>query len=643
MRSHICWNASTVAWLSRLPLHSLAKSSSESPASSRSMVLQRLIALMMALLLLPLAQVEVLAQQAPWQGSPQYGSYPQNQYPQNQYPQSQPAPNSPYGSQYAPSPQQGYGQPNYAQPAYTQPAPQQPYGQPYSQPPNAGQSYANVGPGADQPMYGQQPPAAQAFSAEQLEQMLAPIALYPDALMAQVLAAATYPAQVSIADQWLRAQGNASADQIVAGADAQNWDPSVKALTAFPQVLAQMDQDLAWTTDLGNAYYNQPQDVLQTVQVMRQRAQDAGTLQNSPQEAVTYDQGNIELAPPNPQEVYVPNYNPWNVYGAPVQPYPGFSLLDTLGSFLGSSPLQFGLGIAMQAFMHTGFGWFSWGLDWLGSSILFNHSNYYSRSTSVAHWGSSRGGGAWAGGGRNSEGYNRGQYNQPRGSYGRTGNESYGYNGAGRQEDGRGYARQPESYSGNRGYSGNGFAERSGSGYAARPVYGNSYGNGYGNYERPAFQNYAYNRPQPVMPARPQQAYPQRPSAPQSFERPAYRSGFYGETGQNYGNRPGSVNSSPQQNWRSPATAPRNDFASRGDFNQRAFSAPRSAPMARSFQSYSAKPEKSGGFHLFGGGHSSGNSYGHSFGGGKAPKSFGGGSHGGGGHSSSHGSSGHHH
>ena len=140
----------------------------------------------------------------------------------------------------------------------------------------------------------------------------------------------------------------------------------MKALTAFPQVLAQMDHDLAWTTDLGNAYYNQPQDVLQTVQVLRQRAQDAGTLQNTPQESVNYDQGNIELAPANPQMVYVPAYNPWDVYGAPVQPYPGFSLFGALGSFFGSSPVQFGLGIAMQAFMHTPFGWLSWALDWLG-------------------------------------------------------------------------------------------------------------------------------------------------------------------------------------------------------------------------------------------------------------------------------------
>ena len=105
--------------------------------------------------------------------------------------------------------------------------------------------------------------------------------------------------------------------------DAQtDWDPSIKALTAFPQVLDMMNRDLHWTTDLGNAYYNQPQDVLQTIQLMRQRAEDAGTLQSTPQEAVTYQQGYIQLAPVKPQVVYVPQYNPWDVYGQPVSPIP---------------------------------------------------------------------------------------------------------------------------------------------------------------------------------------------------------------------------------------------------------------------------------------------------------------------------------
>jgi hypothetical protein len=197
-------------------------------------------------------------------------------------------------------------------------------------------------------------PPAQPLNAQQLEQLVAPIALYPDPLVAQVLTASTYPAQVADADRWRQAQGYAPAEQIAAGADAQNWDPSVKALTAFPQVLARWTGTMRWTTDLGNAYYNQPQDILEAVQVMRQRAQAAGNLQSTPQETVSYDQGNIEVAPVNPQVVYVPAYNPWGVYGQPISPYPGFSLLGAMGSFVGAlwgggfgaSPVSFGLGIA---------------------------------------------------------------------------------------------------------------------------------------------------------------------------------------------------------------------------------------------------------------------------------------------------------
>ena len=148
---------------------------------------------------------------------------------------------------------------------------------------------------------------------------MAPIALYPDALVAQVLAAATYPTQVVEADRWRQAQGNAPAEQIAAGAETQNWDPSVKALTAFPTVLAQMDRNLQWTTDLGNAYYNQPQDVMDAVQAMRQKAEAAGQLRSTPQQVVTNDDGAITIAPANPAVVYVPVYDPWVVYGGPSQ------------------------------------------------------------------------------------------------------------------------------------------------------------------------------------------------------------------------------------------------------------------------------------------------------------------------------------
>jgi hypothetical protein len=257
------------------------------------------------------------------------------------------------------------------------------------QQPDAQRRYQESGPTYPQAEYGQ--PQAQPLDAVQLEQLVAPIALYPDRLVAQVLAASTYPNQVADADQWRQTQRYASPDQIAAGADVQNWDPSVKALTAFPQVLAQMDRNLQWTTDLGNAYYNQPQDVLEAVQVMRRRAQQAGNLQSTPQQAVHYEQGYVQLMPVNPQVVYVPTYNPWTVYGEQVSPYPGFSLLGAVGSVLGSS-IDYGLGIAVSAFTQAPWGWLSWGLNWLAQSVLFNQSDYYSHSNTVADWGFRHGG-----------------------------------------------------------------------------------------------------------------------------------------------------------------------------------------------------------------------------------------------------------
>jgi len=399
--------------LSRLSFDSL---DDFSPALTQ--VLRRLVALAMVLLLLPLGQQELLAQQAP-----------------------PPAPresrNDPYNGQYAPDQQLGDGQ----------------------QPPS-GQVYPQQDDGQAQPL-------AEPLNAVQLEQLVAPIALYPDALVAQVLAASTCPQQVVDAAHWRLAQGYASPDQIAAGADAQNWDPSVKALTAFPQVLAQMDRNLQWTIDLGNAYYNQPQDVLQAVQVMRRRALSAGNLQSTPQEAVSYDHGHIELAPVNPQVVYVPAYNPWSVYGEPVSPYPGFSLLGALGSFFGSSAfgssgVRYGLGIAMAAFSHTPWGWLAWGLNWLSQSVLFHQANYYSQSTAVADWGFPNGGGRQGGGYNSTVG--RGFVPRPPQSYSRPVD--------GRATLGRAFVpRPPTQYAMNRSVESSGRRTYNGvrTGYDSRP------------------------------------------------------------------------------------------------------------------------------------------------------------------------------
>ena len=193
---------------------------------------------------------------------------------------------------------------------------------------------------------------------------MAPIALYPDALVAQILAASTYPTQVVEADRWRKAQGNAPADQIAAGAENQNWDPSVKALTAFPTVLAQMDPNIRWTTDLGNAYYNQPQDVMDSIQAMRQKAQNAGQLRTTPQQVVSDDNGAIVIAPANPSVVYVPVYDPWMVWGSPFRRFPGYYYYPPPGIFWGGLAIGFGVGIGIGFFSHWGWGWGHWACGW---------------------------------------------------------------------------------------------------------------------------------------------------------------------------------------------------------------------------------------------------------------------------------------
>lgn len=443
-------------------------------------------------------------------------------------------------------------------------------------------------------------PAPQApLGAGQLEQLVAPIALYPDPLVAQVLAASTYPAQVQEADRWRQAQGYAPPEQIAEGADAQPWDPAVKGLTAFPRVLQQMDRNLQWTADLGNAYYNQPQDVLEAVQVMRGRARAAGTLESTPQELVRYDQGFIQVAPANPQVVYVPTYNPWAVYGEPVNPYPGFSLLNAVGEFFTGGPLRYGLGIAMSAFTHTPWGWLAWGLNWLTNAILFNDGDYFTHSNTVADWGfPHRGFHAYAG--------HRG-FDRFAGSNGwRHGGE--GWNRFGRGEGGwnshgwNSFDRGRELHADNWGARSNrGFESFRG---------GNSFGER-GN-------TWSSNRMREA----------------------------------NVGNRSAFFHS-PRENFArsaSPYRAPESSFA-RSDFRGR----PSAGFSKRDFTRSSSK-SYSGGGHLFGGGHSH-NSFGdkhstgfHFGGGGHAPKSFGGGkgfggghSHGGGGHTGGHGGGGHHH
>ena len=154
-------------------------------------------------------------------------------------------------------------------------------------------------PAAQAPPYTQQTP-------EQLQQLVAPIALYPDSLVAQILAASTFPEQVVEADRWVQAHPDLKGDALGQAVDQQPWDPSVKALTAFPSVLGNMDKNLSWTSSLGDAYYNQQQDVMDAVQVMRQRAQQAGNLKTTPQQTVTTKARRSSFSLPTPRSFTSP-------------------------------------------------------------------------------------------------------------------------------------------------------------------------------------------------------------------------------------------------------------------------------------------------------------------------------------------------
>src|ERR1700688_2921686 len=143
-----------------------------------------------------------------------------------------------------------------------------------------------------------------------LDQLVAPIALYPDSLVAQILTASTYPKQISDADNWSHQTAGLPPQQRADIANGMPWDPSVKALTAFPSVLDQMARNQNWTSSLGNAYYNQPSDVMNAVQAARWQAQQAGYLRSTPQQYVYNNGGLITIVPVNPGLVYVPYYNP---------------------------------------------------------------------------------------------------------------------------------------------------------------------------------------------------------------------------------------------------------------------------------------------------------------------------------------------
>jgi uncharacterized membrane protein YgcG len=273
----------------------------------------------------------------------------------------------------------------------------------------------------------QEPPPAQtpqgppytAQTPEQLQQLVAPIALYPDSLVAQILAASTFPEQVVEADRWVQSNPNLKGDALGQAVNNMSWDASVKALCAFPDVLGNMDKNLSWTSSLGDAYYNQPNDVMDAVQAMRQKAETAGNLKSTPQQTVTAQGPTIVIQPAQPDVVYVPAYNPWVVYGAPIVAWPGWYPYP--GIWFGGGPfLSFGVGFGIGWFGGFGWGWGHWGFDWHNHWVTYNHAQYWSHSTTfynrnVYYRGGHGGPGApgYAHGAAPGRGYGGNAYNRP--------------------------------------------------------------------------------------------------------------------------------------------------------------------------------------------------------------------------------------
>ena len=251
-------------------------------------------------------------------------------------------------------------------------------------------------------------------SPAELQALVAPIALYPDALVAQILTASTFPDQVAVAEYWIQQNKSLTGSALMQAVDKQSWDPSVKALTEFPSVLDNLSKNLSWTSSLGEAYHNQQADVMTAIQALRAQAKAKGTLNSSSQITVVQQSPQvIVIQPANPQVVYVPQYNPAVIYGTPYVT-PGYSAGDVAAAGI----IGFGAGIAVGAMMSggcCGWGYSSWNCGWHGTAVVYHGGGYYGNSA----WH----GGYYNGGYHNGYGYNN--------AYNHSGNNYNNYHGGG--------------------------------------------------------------------------------------------------------------------------------------------------------------------------------------------------------------------
>ena len=196
------------------------------------------------------------------------------------------------------------------------------------------------------------------FKQEELDQILAPIALHPDPLVSQILMASTYPLEVVQADRWAKQNATLKGDALTAALEKQDWDASVKSLVNFPQVLTMMSEKLDWTQKLGDAFLADQKVVLDTIQKLRAKAQESGNLKTTQEQTVIVEEKIIKIEPANPQVIYVPSYNPTVVYGAwPYPAYPPYYYYPP--GYVTTSMFAFGAGVAMGA---------AWGYAWGNSN-----------------------------------------------------------------------------------------------------------------------------------------------------------------------------------------------------------------------------------------------------------------------------------
>lgn len=223
------------------------------------------------------------------------------------------------------------------------------------------------------------------ISPDQLDSLVAPIALYPDPLLAQTLAASTYPLEIIQLHQWLakHPELKGKEKELAAAVAKEPWDPSVQAMAALPDVVKRLSDDIQWTTDLGNAFLAQQSGVMEAVQRMRKKAKDKGTLTSNEQQKVetkvVESKTVIVVEQANPEVIYVPSYNPVVVYGAPVYAYPPI-YYPPAGYYAAGMAISFGVGVAMGAMWSGGWGW---GAGWGNNNVQINNFNNFNRNVNA--------------------------------------------------------------------------------------------------------------------------------------------------------------------------------------------------------------------------------------------------------------------